>query len=303
MNETVSNPAGEGARLVLWGGTEGQHAKASLYALDANAYSEPLFTFALEPDQELPKIQPGDVVSVHGEMKKGARPIVDASGISITPASGLVPGAGQVGMRLFAERGGVLGHPAVIGWQPGWRYTRSTSLDPVPAWRRRLRSAIWGGRFSVVGLIVMLVLIVGAAARGGTVVPVYGGLMGIGSTIASYRLARRSRRALNGAENSLRRPSVRMLMKLTWTAGHGQGPMAVTTLFNVGDGVGEHPVAHISVINVPSGYAPEGLVPCDVIGDPTDAPVIRVPEGDLWPAEKAHLALGHQRLRFWRPGV
>ena len=291
------------ARLVLWGGGAGLPGRASLYPVDANAFSEPLFTFALQADQELPRLDPGAVVTIHGELERGSHPLIDAAGTAIRAASGLVPGAGQVGSRLFAERGNVLGHPAVVGWRRDWRYTRSGSLDPVSAWQRRLRTAIWSGWLSIVWVVVMIGLLVFVGLRGRAFAPVGGGGAGLVSSLASFQLARRSRRALEGAERSLTRPSEPMLMRLRWTAGHGQGPMAVATLFASEDANGERPISHVSVINVPSSYAPEGIVRCEVVGDPDHAPIIRVPEGDLWPVEEAHHALGHERPRFFKRKV
>jgi hypothetical protein len=281
-------------RMVMSGGQAALPARASLYPLHAGAYSEPLFTFELRPDQELPRMEPGGEVEVRGRLEKGSCPIVVAAGVEIVPAHGLVRGAGVQGSRLFAERGDVLAHPEVVGWQPGWRYVRSVSLESVEQWERLVRRDLCGGR---VALVFAIAAFAGSVAGAYTAGPLC--LAGLAPTLALYRLARRSHRALNEARDAIGREPAPMRMRLVWTVGHGQGPMANVILYAAEDLDGRDPVAYVAVVNVPTVIHSDSIQPCNVLGDPHRAPVIKVGDATLWPVELAHLLPGERRLRLY----
>jgi hypothetical protein len=286
---------GQRLRLVLY--YEFGEAQASLYPMDANAFSPALFSFALRPDQELPVLAPGDPVDVEGSLEKGAMPVIHAGQIDILPAKGLR--AGGAG-RIFAERGAVIAHPSVIGWQPTWRYVTPSSLDPVAGWEHRLRRQIRTGTTMAIIFVVYLGVVAGSLTTGhvpnvGPIVS-FGGCSGAG-VIVSWWLALRSRRALKAARLCANQPAQPMTMTLAWTAGYGQGPMAIASLYPPNQ-PGGAPVAQLGVVNVPAGFAPDGPVNVEVHGDPTAAPVIDCGDVQLWPAEHAHLAVGTRR--YWR---
>jgi hypothetical protein len=287
------------ARLVLYEGEQGP--EGSLFSLDATAYSHPLFHFSLQADQELPRIAPGGVVEVIGVLERKGRPIIRAGDVEIVPQGGLRSG-GEQWMRVFAERGSTIGHPAVIGWNENWRYVRPSSLLTVDEWERRLSRYIREGRIYaglLLALVAFLVISEFVWDRSGPIYP-FTAASG-GALVLRWRIAIRARRALAAARLSTRGAWTPMQMRLWWSAGHGHGPMAVASLFPPNAGAtAANATAHIPLSNVPPGFAPDGLLDVTVAGDPSKALVVRYEDLELWPADRPYKRLGGP-IRRQRP--
>lgn len=268
------------ARLVLYRNESG--AQGALYPTDATKFSSPLVTFPLAPEQRLPRVGHGAIVTVEGEVRRGSEGIVRADdGVVIVPAKPFR--AGDTAGRMFAERGDLIGDPRVIGWDDSWETIRSASLDDVETWEVRLRRA---RRAGVAGLVLVLVVIAFVVlgsldGRPPSLVLYWGGVGGFGSAITGWRHARKAQRTLDGARtNDHGGPTRSMAMTLWWAAGSWVGPQAVATLTD-SDGT---EVAQVPVVNVPARYDPPPGHGVEVVGDPETAPVIRDGAIVLWPA-------------------
>lgn len=188
-------------RLVMYESEFG--VVGSLYSRSANPYSEPLFSFPLRPDQELPRLKPGGLVHAHGTVAAGCTPMLDAVGVEIVPAEPLAPGPpAGVDSRLFAERGGVVCHPEVAGWAASWRFAQSPSVGAVAAWERRLKRDVTGAWLFVGFMaltVVFVVVAVVAAAEPRPIASLFALGASLVATVVSWRLAHRSQRALSEA--------------------------------------------------------------------------------------------------------
>ncbi len=153
----------------------------SLYALDAGPYSEPLFSFEVAPDQEIPPIEPRAVVDVSGEVRKGTQPIVIAGGVRVVPVSRLHEGAWFVASRLFAQNDSLVRRPTLAAptgaagsaspgdpsartlrrsLSEGSSVTASTASEAMAPFERAKRNFLRG----FVALFAVLALVTAAAA-------------------------------------------------------------------------------------------------------------------------------------------
>jgi len=281
-------PSGD-YRLVLY--QSGDSAEASLFPVDAGAFTPADYTFRLLRGQELPMLAPGEIVRLGREPSDGSETIIRAGDVVIHLTKPRQRRSGMGGGRIFAERGSVLAHPVAIGWDTSWRHAVSTSTSSVVEWELRLRRDVRSGWRATAVLVafVALILLPLALGDGVAVFPFFyvGGGGSMVATLRAWRRARVSQRALEAAREAVARPSRPMRMSLTWTVGPGPGPRAVATLYpRRGSLV---PVAEVAVMNVPVGFSPRGEVDVEVLGDPTDAPVIRAGEVELWPASRSQL--------------
>ncbi len=274
----------ESCRLVIY--SLAGRPTGSLYPVDATPYSTPLFSFTMATDQPLPRQAPGGIVSVEGPLERGARPLIRAGDVEIRPLRGLVPAAGGDGMRIFGERGNVIGHPAVVGWEPGWRYARSVSFDDVAHWEQRLRRNTRDGWVLVASDLVIVVLLLISVFHGsGIVIPIAVGAGGSAAgTVHLWRRAHAARIALEQAREVSDQPGRPMTMSLTWVAGHGDGPVAIANLFAPGEAEeGESPVS-VPVVNVTADLVHADRIPVEVRGDlATRAVSITCGDHVLWP--------------------
>jgi hypothetical protein len=124
----------------------------------------------------------------------------------------------------------------------------------------------------------------------------YGGPGTVGAW-ASYRRARRSRRALDAAARARAAEPAPMTMRLWWSVGDGWGPVPVASLRPSGQ---QEEIVNVPIGNVPATYEPEPWRPVTVYGCRGDGSTPVIVDGDveLWPAELAERVLqGHRRSR------
>lgn len=104
---------------------------AALYPLDATAYTSATRSFVVSSRQELPRLRPGAVVAVEQVGPRERDLVVHAGGVDIRPFD--QQGVHALPIRLFAERGDVLVHPAVAWHEPSWRHLEPVNFrEPLP---------------------------------------------------------------------------------------------------------------------------------------------------------------------------
>jgi hypothetical protein len=273
-------------RLVLYAAGNGDTPTGGLYPIDSGPYANPAWIFDLEPDQQLPRLQPGDLVDVEGVAAQGAHPTIVAGDTVVTPGGrGLRRGADS--MRVFAERGGVLAHPAMVGWARSWRFTRSESFHTPEVWAKRVRQV----QVEWLGYLLLLIVVIGGLitvwiVRGRAPHFTYLGY-GTGISVSAFVANRRAARALRRARDVRSQPATEMWMELHYTAGAELGPVAVATLFD--DATGRDPISYVSVVNLPNRFDPPGRLKVAVRGGARAFPVISGDGFELWPLERAHI--------------
>jgi hypothetical protein len=243
-----------------------------LYPLDSTAFTAPVAQVHFVRHQRLPRTPPGDVVDVFHTGRKVT--VVAADGTALEAAvfkrirpSDVAP--------AFGEMGDVVVHPA-FGRPSDWRYTKSISYQGLLSWRRRIRMQIAGGVAGVLFIVAFLMT--------GSNTPAYnlGGWAGF--LILSGLLANGSRRSLRAARLAAG-PSKKMIMRLWWSVGYGQGPVAVASL-SLSDSPDAEEIANVPLVGVPEELEFDTPIEVNVIGDPLRAPLISVGPHILWPAQR-----------------
>lgn len=266
----------------------GEQPLAYVWPDEAGKYDRAQFQFLLEPDQRLPRVEPGARFRASGAVVNRGRPIFTADGVEVAPADCLV--ATNAGPMLV-ERGAVVAHPKITGPHPGWRFIESHSFDSVESWdayiARRVKLAHWAMISAVVFLAAYLVmLVVGRTATASPVVARSTGyaILDLLLALGALGIAHRARQARRAAEELRDLPGEPMYMHLWWSAGHGTGPLAIASLGRLGKIVDEK---RVPVIGVPEELLDVDVpLPVTVRGFDTDAPLIEWEGHLLWPAER-----------------
>jgi hypothetical protein len=275
---------------------------AYLYDENAGRLDNPLFEFPLVEDQEVPRLPPEFIVETDAVVGLGARPTFWAGGVAIVPAASL---RRPNETRLLVERGDIVAHPDQIRPDRDWRYPVGYSFDPVEDWKRFLDSSVRQGRIGLTTSCLAPVAY-GTAAVVMTSVNGFRELLPLLLAVVLMSLAvlswvrawplllrakrqifigLRARRTLRAAEELPRTEGEPMLMRLWWSAGHGHGPVAVSSLFPIG--IGDEETLRVAVIGIERGMLKDDRVPVLVYGRTTLAPIIVVDDVTLWPADRA----------------
>lgn len=278
MSNRATGPSGE-YRFVIYNAPV---VTASVYPLQATAYSKPLATMALSPWQELPVMEPGAVV----QATKDFATVSFGDVVFVPTGSVLVEWPGVEG-RIFAERGSVIVNPLTPGWESTWRSVGSESTQSVEHFRRQARRDVWGMVASLACALILIAVMIWGYSGGSNFIGYTGGGAGgsMASAIGLGRRARRSLKALDAARESSSLPARPFKMSIGWTVGHGHGPLAVASLWS--DDEGQTRVRRVPVVGLPHGPLPKEPVEVLVRGSVTSGGVGTIEWGDhvLWPAE------------------
>lgn len=272
-------------RLVFVGGVA---PVAYVWPDDAGKYDRAQFQFELQPDQRLPRVEPGGRFRAFGAVVNGGTPTFSADGVDVSPLGALV--ATNAGPMLV-ERGAVVAHPKITGPHPGWRYLESHSFDSVESWdtyiARRVKLAHWSLVLAVVFLAAYAAMLV--VSRTGMENPMVArgtgfAILDLLLALGALGIAHRARQARRSAEELRDLPAEPMFMHLWWSAGHGTGPLAVASLRRPGQIVDQK---RVPVIGVPEELLDvDAPLPVTVRGFDSDAPLIEWEGHLLWPAER-----------------
>jgi hypothetical protein len=261
-------------RLVLFRGAVSKSRSAvqgALYSLDAGPFTQPLWTFEIASDQELPFVESGATVIVDGPVAEGSRPAIVSGGVTIRPRSGLRRGVGPGMARTFATRGEVIVHPGLSGWEDKRRFVRPLSMSsPSEVQAAFVCQSRWVLGVAGLGAVILAVAWGVWASRetsGRLVYLAVVGLMAVlGGIAGSVRLrgdARRYREVCEATPVS-ERP---MVMKLVWLAGAAnnrmfRGPVAEAHLMGSDSDSASHGRGKfvVRVLNVAPGLVGRGDV-------------------------------------------
>ena len=287
----ATGKAGE-YRLVIYGGAP---PTASVFAVDATAFAPPLATMRLSPTQELPVLEPGDVVQASEDFRE-----LRVGDTVIRPVGRVVRVWRGGEGRIFGERGNVIVNPETPGWQHTWRDLAPESEQTVEQFERQARRDVRAFRVMAVSTAVLIVGLVIAVLRGGFGVYFFGSGAGAAGTGLLWLRARRSLEVLANSRARLAGPVSPMLMRLRWVVGHGHGPVVMASLRPVSGAAGSE--VEVEVIGVPAGPLPCGSVAVDVIGAGGEgvAGVIQWGATRLWPVSQS-AALTSVRADNGRP--
>jgi hypothetical protein len=255
---------------------------ASVYAADANAYSEPLVTFDVAPTQELPRAPSGAVGIARDGFAK-----IDIEGVTIRPRGHVHQGAGYGGMRIFAERGGIIVHPAFAARSGVFRDVPAESEMHREQFEQRLRKSgrqFWVFCSFLSGFVVIAIVVFVVSGR----VPgpfIFSGAPAAAGGRVAWLRARRARHAISLADASLGAEPIPMRMRLWWGAGYGSGPVAFASLV-AEQANAESPPYTLAVLGVPPDFDPPSDIPVMVRGALNEARGITIHIGELvlWPA-------------------
>src|SRR5690242_19391775 len=229
-------------------------------------------------------------------MRRGGRPILHAGQVTIRPRKTLRESRSD---RMLIARGDVVADPRVVGPKPSWRYVGSHSVDTVEQWQRyvdrraktAIREVVLYAAFALVYLGATLYAILADRPIRG---PILFGDAGAIGLIAWLLLALRARHVLREARALRKTPAADMWMRLWWSVGEGEGPIAVASLANVRGG---EEVARVPVIGVTADMPTDTPVPALIHGLASGSPMIEIDGRALWPAQHARI----HTERGWEP--
>lgn len=154
-----------------------------------------------------------------------------------------------------------------------------------------MRETVFYAAFALAYLGVGLyLLLTGRTVRGGY----FGGDFETISLVVWLLLALRARHVLREARALRNAPAADMWMRLWWSVGEGEGPIAVASLSNARDG---EEIARVPVVGVTPETPTESVVPVRVHGLASGSPMIEVDGRALWPAQHARF----HTERGWEP--
>lgn len=262
------------------GGDEGP--QAFLYAVDSSRFDGPVARFAVDATQQIPRIAPGGVVQVTGDVAgRNVEAVICPDGVTILPAGRVV---GPEPTPLYAEPG--LVHPGMGG-------SSASDLSASPDdWSKRLeragRQARWG---AAGGIALLCVCVMGITLLNefSFRLLAWSGLA-FGGAVASLVRVRGSRELHKRAEGARAAIAHPMVMRLWWAVGDGIDAQPVASLSHPG----EEDEVDVILGAVPSVLDLVERVEVSVHGDPSPGgtAVIRYGDIELWPASTVLLVTG-----------
>ncbi len=279
-------------RLAMW--NDVHDAIAGLYDEHAGQGTSPRFAFRIDPEQPLPAVPPGVVVTATCAAGNDTPTGVETpDGLHI--AFGRRQRGGTESMPTLAARGTTLVHPSVIEFQRSWRYplgSRSTREEASKAYRR-VRSlarsdAIYGTfRITLVALLLLAVrAVVDDRFRG------WSWLLLLLYIAIAARAAYVSWKLLVDVPRGFRFARPRALRKSRWQAasetrsadvtgewcaGSGNGPILLVTI----PPCDRREAGSFEVVGVPDGFDPHEPVPATIVWGSDDRPPLSIEIGGV----------------------